>query len=247
MSDTVSTEQIPRHQVGCAELPPGMNRGKYFEKLALLEIAAFATSNPTPKAVRGWRSKSPAHVRFSLMASSELTQSKSFPVNDTGREATAKLSDACQVLSAEAVVFKTPADFSPSVGNRDRMKAYFSEIATQEAFGTTKRVWEPAGLWEPKAIGKVAEELDLLVTIDPLAQDPLDEYSAFVAEQMARGPAYLRIHGLGISRRRFEPYQLEMLAEMLDEVEQSWVLFAHPGKYPDALAMNRALADQYSE
>jgi uncharacterized protein YecE (DUF72 family) len=243
MADTSTNKTIRAHQVGCAELPPGMNRGKYFEKLKLLEVATFATSSPSRKAVRGWREKSPADARFSLLASSELVGAKSFPVDDRAGELTARLVDACQILEAEAVVFRTPAEFSPSSANQDRMRRYFGEIASADAFGDTRRVWEAGGLWEPEGISKIAEELDLCVAIDPIAQDPLEEYQGFVAEQMARGPAYLRIHGLGISRRRFEPYQLEMLAEMLQDLERSWVIFAHPGKYPDALAMSRALAE----
>ena len=241
MTDTPTSEQAPPHQVGCAELPPGMNRGKYFEKLNLLEVATFATSTPSRKAVRAWREKSPSTARFSLLASSELTGPKSFPVDESAKETTAKLIDACQILEAEAIVFKTPASFSPSSANQDRMRQYFGEIASAEAFGKTRRVWEPDGLWEPAGISKIAEALDLSVAIDPLAQDPLEEYESFVAEQMAKGSAYLRIHGMGISRRRFEPYQLEMLAEMLLDVDRSWVVFAHPGKYPDALAMARAI------
>ena len=243
MAQTATNEQTPRHQVGCAELPPGMNRGKYFEKLGMLEVATFATSAPSRKAVRGWREKSPSSAHFSLLASAQLTGPKSFPVDEEAKALTAKLVDASEVLRAEAVVFKTPGSFSPSSANQDRMRRYFSEIASTEAFGTTLRVWEPDGLWEPEAISKIADELTLTVAIDPLAQDPLEEYQSFVAEQMARGSAYLRIHGMGISRRRFEPYQLEMLAEMLQEVDRAWVVFAHPGKYPDALAMARAVGE----
>jgi uncharacterized protein YecE (DUF72 family) len=247
MAETTTNEQLsqqsPRHQVGCADLPSGMNRGKYFEKLGLLEVATFATSAPSRKAVRGWREKSPSNARFSLLASAELIGPKSFPVDEESKVCTAKLVDASAVLSAEAVVYKTPASFSPSAANQDRMRRYFNEIASTEAFGSTLRVWEPDGLWEPEGIAKIAEELGLRVAIDPLAQDPLEEYQSFVAEQMARGKAYLRIHGLGISRRRFDPYQLEMLAEMLQEVDQAWVVFAHPGKYPDALAMARAVGE----
>ncbi len=243
MVDTATNEEIPSHQVGCAELPPGMNRGKYFEKLGLLEVSTFATSAPSRKAVRGWRSKSPSNAQFSLLASSELTGDKSFPVNEESKELTAKLIDACEILQSQAIVYRTPPAFSPSAANQDRMREYFGEIASAEAFGNTTRVWEPSGLWEPESISKIAESLDLCVAIDPLAQDPLEEYQSFVAEQMARGPAYLRIHGMGISRRRFEPYQLEMLAEMLQEVERAWVVFGHQGKYPDALAMGRAIAE----
>lgn len=241
MADTSENQKSPRHQVGCAELPPGMSRGKYFEKLSLLEVSTFATSTPGRKAVRGWRTKSPSEARFSLLASSELTGAKSFPVDDTSNEVTARLTDACKILEAEAVVFRTPASFTPSAANQDRMRKYFGEVASAEAFGGTARVWEPDGLWEPTGIAKIAEDLQLTVAIDPLAQDPLEEYQSFVAEQMAKGSAYLRIQGMGISRRRFEPYQLEMLAEMLLDIDRAWVVFAHPGKYPDALAMARAI------
>ena len=244
MPDTPTNENIRAHQVGCAELPPGMNRGKYFEKLQMLEIATFATSSPSRKVVRGWREKSPSEARFSLLASAGLVGDRSFPVDEQAGELTARLVNACQILEAEAVVFKTPAAFSPSLANHDRMRRFFGEIAGAEVFGKTLRVWEAGGLWEPDTIAKIAGELDLCVAIDPIAQDPLEEYQSFVAEQMARGPAYLRIHGMGISRRRFEPYQLDMLAEMLQDLERSWVIFAHPGKYPDALAMARA-CDQF--
>ena len=240
------------HQVGCAELPPGMSRPKYFEKLSLLEVAAFhnrkpQSSKPGRKVVRGWRAKSPKSAQFSVLAHIELTGPKSFPIDVQGSELTASLADSCNVLQAEAVVFRTPATFSPSAQNRERMKTYFAEVASAEQFGNTVRVWEPGGLWEHKGITEMAEQCGLLVAIDPLAQDPLDENAAFLAEQMARGEAYLRISGLGHSRRRYDGYQLEMLAEMLQELARSWTLFAHQGMYPDALAMQREVLAMYPE
>ncbi|MCP4445890.1 MAG: DUF72 domain-containing protein [Myxococcales bacterium] len=236
----------PKHQVGCAELPASMSRAKYFEKLALLEIAAFSnrkpgTSKPGRKVVRGWREKSPDTARYSVLAHSELTGAKAFPTDGEGVEIAVGLADSCEVLGAEAVVFRTSASFSPSAQNRDRMKAFFTEIATVEKFGNTVRVWEPSGLWEHKGIADMAELCGLLVAVDPLAQDPLDEKAAFVVQQMALGQAYLRISGMGHSRRRYDGYQLEMVAEMVGDLERSWTLFAHQGMYPDALAMQREL------
>lgn len=239
-------ESTPKHLVGCAELPPGMSRAKYFEKLDLLEIGAFSnrragSSQPTRKAVRGWREKSPDTARFSVLAHAELTGAKAFPVDEPGRETAASLADSCQILAAEAAVFRSPASFSPSAQNRERMKTFFTEVATAEAFGDTVRVWEPGGLWEPPGIAEIAEHCGVLVAIDPLGHDPLDERTNFVIEQLAKGQAYLRVTGIGHSRRRFDSYRLEMLAEMLTDLERSWTLFAHPGMYPDALAMQREL------
>lgn len=218
-----------------------MSRSKYFDKLPLLEIAAFVHGNPSRKAVRTWREKSPDSARFSLLAHAALTQEKTFPVDEAAEQVVASLADASNILQAEAVVFRTPASFSPSAGNRQRMQTFFDELATEERFGPAVRVWDPDGLWEPPAIAEVAQSLKLLVAIDPLAQDFMDEKASLVAAQLARGQAYLRISGLGHGRRRFEGYELETLAEMLEELERSWVIFAHPGKYPDAIAMLREI------
>lgn len=244
MADSTITH-TPSHKIGCADLPPGMSRPKYFEKLSLLEISAFFDKNPGKKAIRTWREKSPDQVVYTLVAPSALTHAKggkSFPLGSQSEEQVVALAESCKVLRAEAVVFRTPANFTPSSNNRARMKQFFSEIATKERFGDTALVWDPDGLWETKGIGDIADDLGLLVALDPLGQDPLDEYSQFVAEQMAKGQAYLRISGLGHSRRRYESYELEMVAEMLQQLEKSWVVFAHTGKYPDALAMARELA-----
>ncbi len=239
------SDSTPSHHIGCADLPPGMSRSKYFEKLSLLEISAFYDKNPGRKAVRTWREKSPEQARYSVIAPSALSNGsggKSFPTSDSAQESVATLAESCALLKAEALVFRTPANFTPSSSNRARMKTFFNEIATQERFGDTALVWDPDGLWEPAGISDIVESTGILVALDPLAQDPLDENGQFVAEQMARGIAYLRISGLGHSRRRYESYELEMIAEMLVHLEKSWVLFAHTGKYPDALAMVRELA-----
>ena len=239
-------DSYPQHQVGCAELPPGMSRAKYFEKLGLLELGSFSnrragSSKPSRKAVRGWREKSPESARFSVLAHTELTGAKAFPTDEAGVEIAKSLADSCQILSAETVVFRTPASLSPSAQHRERMRAIFTEVATPENFGETVRDWEPSGLWEHSGISEMAENCGLLVAVDPLAQDPLDENTNFVIEQLAKGQAYLRISGMGHNRRRFDGYQLEMVADMLGDLDRSWTLFAHQGMYPDALAMQREL------
>ncbi len=243
MADTTIVP-TPSHQIGCAELPPGMSRPKYFEKLSLLEISTFYDKSPGKKAVRTWREKSPDSAVYTLLAPSALSDGKngkSFPLGEQSEEQVIALAESCKILRAEALVFRTPATFTPSANNRARMTKFFSEIATSERFGDTALVWDPDGLWEPKGIASMADSLNLLVALDPLAQDPLDEHSMFVAEQMAKGRAYLRISGLGHSRRRYESYEMEMIAEMIMQLEKCWVLFAHTGKYPDALAMAREL------
>lgn len=224
-----------------------MKRSKYFEKLDFLEISAFFTGKPARKAVRAWREKSPETARFSLIASSSLTHEKlCLPMDAEAENEIANLADSCAILQAEAIVFRTPAGFTPSSANRERLQRFFTELASAERFGETRRVWDPDGLWEPRGIADLAEAAGILVAIDPLGHDPLEELAEFVARQMARGEAYVRVTGLGHTRPRFESYQLEMLSEMLLETERSWTVFAHPGMYPDALAMSRELSQQQS-
>jgi uncharacterized protein YecE (DUF72 family) len=226
--------------VGCAELPPGMSRATYFSKLPLLEIASFMTSSPTRKAVRTWREKSPAEARFSVLAHRALVESNLAP-SEENRQVAAELADFCEILEAEAVVFRTPASFVPSARNRERMSAFFGEVATAESFGETVRVFAPDGLWEPGEIAETCDSLGLLPAVDALMRDPFEEHRAFVHEQIATGSVYMRLPGLGRAKRRFEPWELEELGELVRDCPRAWVLFGNPDKYADALRFARAM------
>ena len=56
----------PTVKIGCAELPPGMSRIAYFQRLSFLESGALLTSQPAMKALRKWRTERPETSALSL-------------------------------------------------------------------------------------------------------------------------------------------------------------------------------------
>ena len=80
------------------------------------------------------------------------------------------------------------------------MRRFFGEVASAERFAGTERVWGPSGLWEADVVADLAEELSILIAIDPLAADPLTETGPALERHFARGRAYLRLEGIGRAR-----------------------------------------------
>jgi hypothetical protein len=114
------------------------------------------------------------------------------------RAALAELGKLCAELSPWAVVFHSPPLFSPSTGNRERLRQFFAEVAPAELFGGAQRVWVPDGLWESLAAVRFATELGITCAIDPLVQipgAPLDLHLHYEVEQI-----YFRINAIGRTR-----------------------------------------------
>jgi uncharacterized protein YecE (DUF72 family) len=197
-----------------------MSRVQYFTKLSFLESTALATATPSLKALRKWRSERPADSALSLVVAHSIDL--------------AYLRDALEATGAEVVVFRTPADFSPSATNRSLIASLLGDRATSLA---SARVWDPHGLWEPASAAVVARDTGALLVLDPLATDPLGEQLEVLAEALASGVAYLRASGIGSGRRRFRETDLDDLGAQLMELERGWVAFANPDKLRDARAL----------
>lgn len=157
-----------------------------------------------------------------------------FRTGPLAREAIERLAAAVKQLSARCVVFRSPENFSPSAANRDQLKAFFGEVATQEAIGTT-RVWIPGGLWEPRTAVKLANELGVTCAIDPLVHEPgemVDPYVDLEADSL-----YIRIESAGragmIRNERLEDLA-ELLAGYLEEDLELTIAFASPERWQDA-------------
>lgn len=242
------TAAAPTISIGCAELPPGMGRGRYFQTLHFLEVAAFFSAQPPSVAtVRTWREKSPDDAHFALIASRSLTFPSGPSAGGAARAEAERLGQACAALAAGAVVFRTPATFAPSQAGRDALERFFAEVASAELFADTQRVWQPDGLWQPQEIASEAERLDVIAAIDPLANDPLEEMAEALPQHLARGRVYLRPAGLGRSRRRFDGHELDLLADLVDGSERAWVVFANPDKWHDAQAFARLIGQRAPE
>src|SRR5205814_2091602 len=72
-----------------------------------------------------------------------------------GRAALVELRSAVAALGASHVIFRSPESFSSSAANREQLKRFFGEVATELG---ADRVWVPGGLWEVRAAAKLATE-----------------------------------------------------------------------------------------
>ncbi len=231
-------------RAGIAGLAPGLRRQRVFEKLRFWECDALTGTPPRPSVLDSWRQEaSPAH-RFALVAPPAIGAA-GFAATETTTSALAALADAASRLDAEALVFQTPASFTPSTGNRERMTAFFRDLAPAQ-LGDRTMVWEPAGLWEPEAAAGFAGTLGVCLACDPLTNDPLGPGAALWAN-LPTEAAYFRVKGLGLGARRFDDYALAELVELAAGYERAWIVFAHATKYPDALRLERILLDAAGE
>lgn len=250
-------------RVGCADLPPGLRRERFFERLDYLETSGSRFQVPAERVLQRWRKEAGDKGRFGLLAPQVITdkpgprgyvrgdklgpealaQAGGFRLTPVVERAVHSIAGACAVLEADTVVFRSPPDFSPSASNRDAMRRFFGECATQERFGKTIRVWEPLGLWEAAVAARFASELGVVHACDPLSNDPLSGGPLALAELLGE-MAYFRITGLGRSRQRFDEYALEPLLELASHNEQTWIVFAHIHKYPDAIRCRQLVTSE---
>jgi uncharacterized protein YecE (DUF72 family) len=247
---------MPTVRIGTVDLPDRIDRARYFRALSYLELSALFASPLKPTALAKWKATTPAHA-VGLVAPWVLTQRKpprserqwhhdatvgDFRDSAHGRSALAAFREAVVALSACHAVFRSPPQFAPSSANRDRLKHFFSEIATAETVGTA-RVWVPDGLWEPRAAVKFATEIGVTCAIDPLVYDPTAP--AEVYEDLEAESLYFQITGLG----RTGPIRSEKLDDLATLVEHYehidlTVAFASPARWPDAKNFQRLLAEQ---
>jgi uncharacterized protein YecE (DUF72 family) len=246
--------------VGCADLPPGLRRKRFFEVLDYLENEGTRFRLPAARVLQRWRDEAGPRGRLGLVApqvitdkpgtrgyarggeeltAKELAQAGAFGATPVVERAVKTLIEACSALPADTVIFRSPPDFAPSAANRDAMRRFFAELAPAERFGDTVRVWEPQGLWEPEVAARLAGELGLVYAWDPLSNDPLA--TNLEADQLPEASGYFRITGLGVGKPRFDDYSLEPVLELASECERAWIVFAHAHKYPDAIRCRRLI------
>ncbi|MEM9490777.1 MAG: DUF72 domain-containing protein [Myxococcota bacterium] len=249
-------------RIGCADLPPGLRRVRYFQRLQYLELEGLMYRIPKAKVLRRWPDETGPRGRFGLVASqvithkpgrggyrrggdgldaSALAQAGWFRDTEVVHRAVAEFAHAASLVPTDVVIFRSPPDFSPSAGNRDRLRAFFAESAPAEAFPGMVRVWEPHGLWEPQVAAKLAGEMGVIYGCDPTANDPLGVGPEFFAA-LPHTDAYFRLTGLGRARQRYDEYALDELLGIVEGYERAWLVFAHPDRYPDAIRLHRLLS-----
>ena len=120
------------------------------------------------------------------------------------------------ILSATAMLFQSPASFTPTPQNVENMRRFFERIERPRA----RLLWEPRGpAWVRKRALAVAlcRDLQLVHVIDPFVTAP--EYG---------NPVYYRLHGISGPRHSYSDAELRQLRVILARVESdapAYVMF----------------------
>jgi hypothetical protein len=243
--DDADAEGAIDTRIGTVDLPDRMDRARYFGELTYLELSALFTGPLKPSALAKWAEVAPPHT-LGLVAPFPLTHRKppagakswasdpgsgDFRASASGKVAIAALHEAIELVSPSCVVFRSPPLFAPSASNRDRLRAFFGEIAPADELGV-ERVWIPDGLWDVRTAVKLANEL---------VRQPGEPPEIYEDLEVSR--LYLRIEGLGragaLRAERFE--DLVTLLEHYEGIPAT-VAFASPQRWQDARNLRKLLA-----
>ena len=239
--------------IGTVNIPERIERERYFQELPYLELSALFAGPLKAAALGRWKELAPPGS-LGLVAPWVLTQRKpprvdrlwhhdatvgDFRDSALGRSALAMFRDAVTGLAAGRAIFASPALFAPSLANRDQLRRFFAEVATEDAVGAP-RVWIPDGLWEPRAAVAFAGELGVTCAIDPLVHDP--GRPAEVYEDLEAQSLYFRITGLGRAGS-IRSEKLEDLAALVEHYQgiALTVAFASPARWQDARNFKKLL------
>lgn len=240
-------------RIGTVDIPDRTERERYFSQLSYLELSALFAGPLKPASLAKWTELAPrgaiglvAPWVFSHRRPPEAARlwrhddtAGDFRDSAPARGALGPFRAAIDALGAVHAIFRSPPLFAPSAVNRDRLRAFFGEIATAEAIGA-ERVWIPDGLWEPRTAATFATEIGVLCALDPLVREPGLPPEIFYDLDL---PAlYLRISGLGRSGPLRAEQQEELLA-MLESYEELpvTIAFESPSRWHDARNFKKLL------
>jgi uncharacterized protein YecE (DUF72 family) len=240
-------------RIGTVDLPERLDRTHYFRELSYLELSLLHAGPQRPATIAKWAEVAPKGS-LGLVAPFVLTHRHApkapklwdhgettgdFRDSPPGRVALAKLREAVDQLGASCAVFRSPPLFASSAANRDRLRAFFGELATADAVGT-ERVWVPDGLWDPRTAITFAKEIGVTCAFDPLVRDPGQPPEVYYDLEV--DSLYLRISGLGRSGpiRNERQEDLVMLLEHYEGLPIT-IAFDSPSQWQDARNLKKLL------
>jgi uncharacterized protein YecE (DUF72 family) len=136
------------------------------------------------------------------------------------------------ILSATAILFQSPASFTPTPENVEHMRRFFERIVRPRA----RLLWEPRGsAWVRKRAlaAALCRDLQLVHVVDPFVTDPVPDT-----------PVYWRLHGIRTPRRSYTDAELRRLRAMLARVEHdgpAYVMFNNLPRVSNAKAFLRLI------
>lgn len=233
-----------------------VDRERYFKALSYLELSTLFAGPAKPSAITKWAETAPAGS-LGLVAPFVLThrtppatQGPQWPFDaSTGefrdsplsRSAVGPLASAANQVAARAVVFKSPALFSPSAANRAALQAFFHDVVPAETFGC-ERVWLPGGLWEVQAAVKFAAELGVTLAFDPTVRAPQEPPEIYYDLDVSS--LYFRVENAGRAGAMRQE-SMEELAVLIEHYAGTpiTVAFASSERWTDARNLTKLLGD----
>jgi uncharacterized protein YecE (DUF72 family) len=217
----------------------------------VVEIQHTFYDPPDGDVMRRWLAVTPASLEYTIKVWQMVTHSATSPTYRRMKRGLQPGSDpgffraspaveegwqhsvrCAEILSATAMLFQSPASFTPTSENVARMRGFFERIKRPPA----RLLWEPRGpAWVRQRALAVAlcRDLELLHVVDPFVTEPEPDL-----------PVYWRLHGIAGPRHSYSDAELRRLRAMLARVESgasAYVMFNNLPRVANAKAFLRVL------
>jgi uncharacterized protein YecE (DUF72 family) len=217
----------------------------------VVEIQHTFYEPPADDVMRRWLAVTPPSLEYTMKVWQLVTHSAASPTYrrmkrpiDPAREpgffrASPAVEDGWRrsvhcagVLAATAMLFQSPASFTPTPENVDRLRHFFERIERPPA----RLLWEPRGpAWVRERTLAVAlcRDLQLVHVVDP-----------FVTTPEPGTPVYWRLHGISGPRHSYSEEELRQLRDMVAAVESelpAYVMFNNLPRVANAKAFLRMI------
>jgi uncharacterized protein YecE (DUF72 family) len=167
-----------------------MKLSEYFDRFRMVEVQESFFDPPGDRTLLRWRRQAPEGFAFTILAWQLITHPPtyggyrrirrswdraagerfgSFQPTEQTRWAWEATERAARILDARAIVFRTPASFTPTRRNRENLERFFASVER----GPCHLVWEPDGMWQEPETGDLCEECGLILSVDPLVSKPV--------------------------------------------------------------------------
>ena len=174
---------MPEWKIGCAGFH--MKLSSYFNRYNVVEVQETFFDPPAARTLKRWRRQAPENFSFVIRAWQLITHPPEYPgyrkIHRPREQAKAGgfgsfqpgeqvqwawniIQETAALLDAVAILFQTPATFTPTQRNRENLVRFFSALDR----GMRHLVWDPEGIWEEKEVEKICDDLGLIPAQDPV-------------------------------------------------------------------------------
>lgn len=162
-----------------------MKLSSYFQRFTTVETQETFFDPPGRRTLERWRRQAPADFVFVIRAWQLITHPFDSPgykriqrpleekdprgfgffrPGEQTQWAWSVVEEAQEILEARAVLFQTPAAFTPTREHRENLARFFGSITKRDYH----LVWEPEGMWEEEEVEALCGDLGLVRAVDPL-------------------------------------------------------------------------------